>query len=317
MAGFPPQSESVAGEVPEWLDFRPRLFPSCNFAWLRGPRPVLVDTGFGTDLEGTLAMLPDSPAVVFNTHWHSDHVGGNRGLVERFGVPVAASAAEGSRVNAGDPEAFGSDWLDQPVGAYRVDRLLEEGELIETGLVSLRVVPASGHSLGQVALFEERSRVLIAGDALLASDVAWINPFQDGPAALADAIATVTRLGALEPRLAVSGHGGAIEAVAEAAASALDRLALWREEPARMAFHGSRRVLGFALMIHAGFERSQLMPYLLARRWVHDFAPLAGLPPEAFAERLVQDLLRSGSARWEGERLVSAVPHTPVSRSLY
>ncbi len=41
--------------LPEWLEFRPRLFPSCNFAWLAGPRPVLVDSGFGSDLEATPA----------------------------------------------------------------------------------------------------------------------------------------------------------------------------------------------------------------------------------------------------------------------
>jgi len=108
--------------LPDWLDFRPRLFPSCNLAWLRGPRPVLVDSGYGSDLEETLALLPGEPALLFNTHWHSDHVGGNAGLVARFGMPIAASAAEGSRVNAGDPESFGSDWLDQPVDPYRVDQ---------------------------------------------------------------------------------------------------------------------------------------------------------------------------------------------------
>jgi hypothetical protein len=40
--------------LPDWLDFRPRIFPSCNFAWLAGPRPILVDTGFRSDLDATL-----------------------------------------------------------------------------------------------------------------------------------------------------------------------------------------------------------------------------------------------------------------------
>lgn len=35
------------------------------------------------------------PALVFNTYWHSDHVGGNAGLAEPFGMPIAASAADG------------------------------------------------------------------------------------------------------------------------------------------------------------------------------------------------------------------------------
>ena len=159
----------AAVALPDWLDFRPRLFPSCNFAWLRGPQPVLVDSGFGTDLEATLALLPDEPALVFNTHWHSDHVGGNAGLANRFGMPIAASVTGGSRVNAGDPESFGSAWLDQPVDPFHVDRLVESGEMLDTGVVRLRVVPAAGHSLGQIALFEDRSRVLIAGDAILAA----------------------------------------------------------------------------------------------------------------------------------------------------
>jgi len=65
-------------------------------------------------------------------------------------------------------------------------------------------------------------------------------------------------------------------------------------------------------MIHGGFRRSQLMPYLQARRWVHDFAPLAGLPSEEFAERVVSDLLRSGAACWQDDRLISTVPHSRV-----
>jgi hypothetical protein len=81
-----------------------------------------------------------------------------------------------------------------------------------------------------------------------------------------------------------------------------------------MAFHACRRVFGFALMIHGGFARSELLPYLLARRWLHDFAPMAGLPPEEFAERMVSDLTGSGAARWEDDRLVSAVPHTSLRK---
>jgi hypothetical protein len=104
-----------------------------------------------------------------------------------------------------------------------------------------------------------------------------------------------------------------IEDVGGCVKQSLERLRLWRQDPARMAFHGCRRIFGFALMIHGGFVRSELLPYLLARRWVHDFAALAGLAPEEFAERLFTDLVGSGAARWERDRLVSAVPHTPVT----
>jgi glyoxylase-like metal-dependent hydrolase (beta-lactamase superfamily II) len=300
-------------DLPDWLDFQPRLFPSCNLTWLAGPRPILVDTGFGSDLDATLGTLPGEPALVFNTHWHSDHVGGNAGLAARLGTPIAASAAEGARVNAGDPEAFASDWLDQPVEPYRVDRLVEPGERLQTGCVTLRAVPAAGHSPGQVALFEDRSRVLIAGDAILAADVSWINPCLDGAEALETAIATVERIGLLDARVAVAGHGEVIDDVAGCVRRSLERLRLWRRDPARMALHGCRRIFGFALMIHGGVARSDLLPYLMARRWIHSFAPLAGLSPEELAARLVSDLAGSGAARWERGRLVSTVPHRRLS----
>ena len=111
----------------------------------------------------------------------------------------------------------------------------------------------------------------------------------------------------------MAGHGEVIEDVTDCIKRSLERLWLWHQEPARMAYHGSRRIFGFALMIHGGFRRSQLMPYLLARRWVHDFAPLAGVPSGEFAERVVSDLLRSGAARWEEDRLISTVPHSRVT----
>ena len=64
--------------LPDWLVFRPRLFPSCK----------------------------PSRRIGSPTMWAATW-----GLAERFGMPIAASAAEGSRVNAGDPESFGSDYL--------------------------------------------------------------------------------------------------------------------------------------------------------------------------------------------------------------
>ena len=245
-----------------------------------------------------------------NTHWHSDHVGGNAGVTDIFLAPVAASRTEGERVNAGDPESFGSNWLDQPVARYHVDRLVEPGERLGTGNITLRVIATPGHSLGQIALYEERDRVLIAGDAILAGDVPWVNPFLDGPAALETAIATVERIGTLGARVAVAGHGEIIEDVAGSVKRTLERMRMWRQDPVKMAFHGSRRIFGYALMIRGGIARSDLFPYLVARRWVRDFATLAGVSAGEFAERLVADLTGSGAARWEEDRLVSGVPHT-------
>ena len=64
----------------------------------------------------------------------------------------------------------------------------------------------------------------------------------------------------------MAGHGEVIGDVADCIKGSLERLRLWRQEPARMAFDGSRRIFGFTLMIKGGLPRSQLVPYLTFRR---------------------------------------------------
>jgi len=84
---------------PHWLPFVERPFPSSNIVVIAGDKPVLVDTGYGSDLartEGLLAERGIGPAdlsLVVNTHHHSDHVGGNAGLRGRHGAPAPARLA--------------------------------------------------------------------------------------------------------------------------------------------------------------------------------------------------------------------------------
>lgn len=101
--------------APDWLVFFERTYPSANMALIRGERPVLVDTGYGSDLTATENLLreagvpPESLSLIVNTHYHSDHVGGNGGLQGRYGTPVAAHRWEAALVNNRDREACSAE----------------------------------------------------------------------------------------------------------------------------------------------------------------------------------------------------------------
>jgi hydroxyacylglutathione hydrolase len=161
---------------------------------IAGDEPVLVDTGYGSDLARTEELLAESgigPAdlsLLVNTHHHSDHVGGNAGLQGAHGAPVAAHRWEAQMVNRRDPEACSARWLDQPVEPYRVDVPLSEGDQIDAGGVRLEVLHTPGHTLGHLSLWEPEERVLILGDAAHADDVAWINPYREGEGAIGRAM---------------------------------------------------------------------------------------------------------------------------------
>lgn len=61
-------------DVPDWLCFFERRFPSANMALVLGERPLLFDSGFGCDIDETVQLLtangtpPDQLALVVNSH---------------------------------------------------------------------------------------------------------------------------------------------------------------------------------------------------------------------------------------------------------
>ena len=78
-----------AERLPSWVTWRQRPFPDANLLLLRGRRPALVDSGFVGHADDTAAWASAHTGedrqveLVVNTHWHSDHVGGNALLQAR------------------------------------------------------------------------------------------------------------------------------------------------------------------------------------------------------------------------------------------
>jgi len=309
---------SSGGSPPGWLRFFRRTFPSANMVLVRGEQPVLVDTGFGSDLAETEQLLraagvpPERLSLIVNTHYHSDHSGGNHGLQRRYGLPIAAHHWEAAMVNGRDRDACSGEWLLQPVQAYRVDRLLAEGDRIDAGGPVLEVVHTPGHTLGHIALWAPEERVLIAGDTVHGDDLAWINPFQEGMGALQRALQTLDRLAALPVAWACSGHGPAVgENLSTAIDSARRRVEKFLAAPEKMAWHGIKRIFSYALMLSDGLPEAGVRPYLLSCPWLHDYSRhVFRVEPADFVELVLAEMLRSDAATWKNGRLLATAPYT-------
>jgi glyoxylase-like metal-dependent hydrolase (beta-lactamase superfamily II) len=293
--------------------FFQRPYPSANAALLTGPRPILVDPGFGADVPALEAWLhsvgtpPGHLSLVVNTHFDCDHVGANHALAERHGLVFAASADEAALVNARDSEACRARWLHQPVEPYRVEQALRDGEVISTGETDWRVIATPGHTAGHISLYAADRQVLVTGDAVHSDDLGWIDPRR--PGVLDEADSTIATLAALPIAIAYSGHGPPTADPQAAFAAARRRLAGWRSAPERMAWHGVKRVFAYGLMVEDGLLEAEVVPYLLACPWFHDYAayPFAMAPGE-FAAQILREMLRAGAARWAEGRLIAGSP---------
>ncbi len=301
--------------LPLWVTWEQRPFPDANLLLLTGRDPVLVDSGFVGHADRTADWVQARAgrlALVVNTHWHSDHVGGN-GLLQSKGAGIAAAVTDAAAVARRDPGCCQAEYLDQPVAPYTVDQPLSDGQVMRLGEAQWQVIATPGHTPGHLCLWQPDERLLVVGDALSDYDVGWVCTALDGPAAAETALASLRRLAGLSPRVLIPAHGPVPADTSAALAAALRRAQRLVDDPDGAVWYGVRRVFAFALMIRGGIPAAQVELYLHQRAWLTDAARLLGQAPEDLAAELVASMLRGGSIAVRDGRIHAAAEHAPVT----
>ncbi|WCN36332.1 MBL fold metallo-hydrolase [Aneurinibacillus uraniidurans] len=296
--------------------FFEREFPSANMILIQDQLPILIDTGFGSDAKDTEQLIkeagtsPEELHLIVNTHYHSDHVGGNFHLQKNYGVMIAAHKWEADLINSCDPEACSAEWLDQPVEPYRVDINLSDNDEIITGSRTLKVLHTPGHTLGHISLYEPDEGILICGDLFYKNDIGWINIFREGVASVQRSIESLDRLSVLPIQQAYPGHGPQIENPLAAIDAARERFEKWLRTPEKISWHACKRIFAYALIIKNGLAKEEINNYLLKCGWFQDFARYSfQLQPEEFVHILLDEMVRSGAASWHNNHLIATTPY--------
>ena len=107
----------------------------------------LVDPGEAGPVIDYLEKNNLKPDVIFNTHHHGDHIGGNNALIKRYGCALIGPAREVSRIPG-------------------MTKTVSEGDRIEFGEDVFRVIGTPGHTNGHICFFAEKNHLLFCGDTL-------------------------------------------------------------------------------------------------------------------------------------------------------
>ncbi len=202
-----------------------------NIWHVRGAeRDLIVDAGLGiASLPDALSDMLDKPVVAVATHNHVDHTGGLSAFDTRLMHRLEPLAPEGDRINFLLPSTYPAAARDSLWGAgyelpavlidalpnsafdpveFRAGHptptgLLEEGDVVDLGGGRMfTVLHFPGHSPGSIGLWEERTGILFAGDAIY-----------DGPlldqlpgSSIRDYINTMRRLRELPVQAVHAGH---------------------------------------------------------------------------------------------------------------
>jgi glyoxylase-like metal-dependent hydrolase (beta-lactamase superfamily II) len=199
---------------------------------------MLIDTGLCTqesynELQAQLELIGISVrdiSEILLTHTHPDHVGQTRRLLEETGARLMLHRDELDQVvriaRSGDPPR----WLNEALVTAGVppelierieksfsmirgnfheinpDHILEDGEVLESGIGPLELLCTPGHSPGHMCLYSHEKRVLVSGDHILqfiTPNIGWI-PQRDP---LGEFFSSLDRVRPFEIDTLLPGHG--------------------------------------------------------------------------------------------------------------
>lgn len=177
-------------EDTEWFEvynIRPNVFAIyepgqfeevISFLIMGSQRAVLFDTGLGIgDIKSVVMQLTDLPITVINSHAHYDHIGGNYQFKDILCLNTDYGRKRQSGIARKEAAEFIQPaWLgykDLPadfnranyaIKPYKTSGPLEDGDVIDLGDRSLKVIHLPGHSPDSLALLDNEEKDLYVGD---------------------------------------------------------------------------------------------------------------------------------------------------------
>jgi len=246
-----------------------------NAVLLRGERPAIIDTGYHTGAEVLFQRIEcfvgpvEQLHCIALTHVHSDHCGVVAALQEASDVTVFAHADAAARVEEWTDAGLWLGSSGQELPRFTVDHSLVEGDEMQLGDRTFRVIWTPGHAEGGIAFFDEHDGLLITGDGLWENGFGLLNPWIEGPQVYELAELALSNIAATKARLVIPGHLEPFTDLDAAVGRARSRLAHLAKHPGSMRRAMLKSGAAFYALAHPEVGAQQIYRQVLEQCRVH------------------------------------------------
>ncbi|MDP1654932.1 MBL fold metallo-hydrolase [Rhodoferax sp.] len=286
---------------------------SNNILLLSDSGSSLVDSGYVSHAAQTQVLLESvlgsAPlTLLVNTHLHSDHCGANAALQALYpNLRTLIPPGHSEQVRRWDAAALTYGPTGQSCPPFRFDAVLQAGSTLRLGQREWEIHAAPGHDPHSIILFEPELRLLISADALWENGFGVVFPEIEGMQAFDEVAETLDLIQRLQPNLVIPGHGGVFQQVNVALTTARQRLSQFVADPRRHARHAAKVLLKFKLLEFQRIALEDFRPWIRQTEYFHTLHRNYFSQQDfmAWADELLQDLVRAGAARIDGQLLLN------------
>ncbi len=131
-------------------------------------KAIVIDPGGDSDL--ILDFIESNKLkteFIINTHAHIDHIASNEELKSRTSALICIHKEDADMLV--NPQKNLSFFIGSPISSPSPDRLLNDGDILESGTIRLQVIHTPGHSPGSISLLSQEC--IFTGDLLFAGGI--------------------------------------------------------------------------------------------------------------------------------------------------
>jgi glyoxylase-like metal-dependent hydrolase (beta-lactamase superfamily II) len=303
----------------KWVTIRPGLdvlvrgWLNANqiVGWQPGQPGQIVDAGYYTHAQATVAALAahrsarNGYATLYNTHCHSDHMGGNAAIARAFGCSIAVPVGEAQHISPWDPQKLWLEQTGQGAEVFIPERTLQVGEGLQLGPYRFEALAAPGHAMEAMLFWCAAERIVITGDALWEHGTGFVWPQQGDNLYVKAALAALDTIATLAPAIVIPGHGEPFTDVTPAIERARSKLNAFSKDPAKAARYTTKAFFVFNLLEHGAWSIEE------ARRAYRTFTvheqlcqTFLATSAEAYFDVMLGSLIAGGAVRRDGQQIV-------------